>query len=172
MHELVAFVSNGEKSITNISKIFDTPITTNRFLPRPSPALCSPGTERSHDGLTHILMGYRGEPTGMMTRHHPATGARMRETMKSGARRHSEQSVDDLEGINVEADTRVAGYGGSFGRILESVRRKIFTSWGPGGKTSAKSRQIRRTKVGEFANLQSLSLSRVNRESKTLENGL
>lgn len=120
----------GVKSITNISKIFDTPVTTRRFLPRPSPALCSPGTERSHDGLTHILMGYRGEPTGMMTRHHPATGARMGETMKSGLGRRA--PLNDLEGIYVQADTRVAGYGGSFGQdSRERVSRNsyLMRSW-------------------------------------------
>lgn len=91
-------VERERRSIRNISKIFDTPVTTRRFLPRPSPALCSPGTERSHDGLTHILMGYRGEPTGMMTRHRPATGARMGETTKSG-----------LVGITTKARGRFRG---------------------------------------------------------------
>lgn len=105
-------ILNIELSYTHLSmfhrassqpRIFlDTPVATRRFLPGPFPVLCSPGTERSHDGLTHILMGYRGESTGMMTRHHPATGTRTGDDEIPAVRRQAKPRTI-LSGYTVRA---------------------------------------------------------------------
>jgi len=70
--------------------------------------------------------------------------------IRARARKQS-RAADDLEGIYVGGGTRAAGRGGSCGR-LALVRAGNVGSWGPGGETSGKSRQIHRTKVKASAN--------------------
>lgn len=79
------------------------------------------------------------QPTGMMTRHHPATGAsaRMGETMKSRLVGRQEP-VNDLEGIYLRTDTRVPGYGGSFGQDSLSREKQRVAKFLPHGVLVAK----------------------------------
>lgn len=110
--------------------------------------------------LPTFSWGYRGEPTGMMTRHHLATSTR------NGRRRNPGSRIGERSREWFRGDIRRSRYqGGRTRRVLPCRDPRVrltlrcargragkVASWGPGDETSGKSRQIRRTEVEEPAN--------------------